>query len=110
MGIGDLVSIKSIDEFTEDCILGNWLSVTGACDGTMDGGRRSRTGRQRRVRRREGRQVLERRGCAQAVYGGGGTQAEARAVGVCTGRRVCRQQGALGVGARIVQEARDFNT
>ena len=44
--------------------------------------------------------VRERRGCAQAVYGGGGTQTEARAVGVCTGRRVCRQQGALGESAR----------
>ena len=44
--------------------------------------------------------VRERRGCAQAVYGGGGTQTEARAVGVCTGRHVCRQQGALGESAR----------
>ena len=41
MGIGDLVSIKSIDEFTKDCILCNWLSVTGACDGTVDGGQRA---------------------------------------------------------------------
>jgi len=59
LGIGDLVPIKSIDEFTKDCILCNWMSVTGACDGTTDGGRRSRTGRQRRVRRRGGRWVLE---------------------------------------------------
>ena len=51
--------------------------------------------------------VRKRRGCAHAVYGGGGgTQAEARAVGVCTGRRVCKQQGAFGEDARTSGGAR----
>ena len=45
--------------------------------------------------------VRERRGCAQAVYGCGGTQAEARAVGVCIGQHLCKQQGALGEGGRM---------
>jgi hypothetical protein len=110
LGIGDLVSIKSINEFTKDCILCNWLSVTGACDGTMDGGRRSRTGRQRRVRRREAVKVdrfssdvaVHRRCTAAAVHRQRHARSACALGDVCAGSKVrsARAQGRAG-GTRL---------